>query len=298
MKIMTVTEIIKWQREENKPVPGVFPKKPSTAKSAFQWMKEGMRPVSANFATIYQMRDTKSGYRYFDENRVIPMTDAEKEEFAACYAGKSYPDMKKHPITEQKPVYLCMDKKTALDFDKIKDAHIVCFDTETTGLSSNYDDILQISIVDNKGFQYDQYLRPVKKSFWPEAEKVHHITPEMVKNKPLPKEKAAEIQKIFDEADIICGFNVAFDIRFVKDCMGITVDPGKTVDVMAVFKTDTKNVDLPNRKLETAVDYYDIGYADYEDGAHNSLVDTIATLKVFEKQIAEKTLEKTSDYER
>ena len=61
----------------------------------------------------------------------------------------------------------------------------IVLDTETTGLNAAEDEILQVSIIDNEGaVLFDSYIKPTQHTEWAEAERIHHITPEMVADAP------------------------------------------------------------------------------------------------------------------
>jgi len=55
-------------------------------------------------------------------------------------------------------------------------------DTETTGLDrEGEDDVLELAIVDGRGtVLFNERMRPVLKLEWPEAQRIHSITPQMV----------------------------------------------------------------------------------------------------------------------
>ena len=69
----------------------------------------------------------------------------------------------------------------------------VVLDFETTGLSSKYDEILQVSAIDQDGnVLINEYCKPKSISTWEEAEAIHKISPAMVFDKK-PFEDYVEI---------------------------------------------------------------------------------------------------------
>ena len=93
----------------------------------------------------------------------------------------------------------------------------IVIDTETTGLNAAEDELLQVSIIDNEGaVLFDSYIRPTQHTEWAEAERVNHITPEMVANSPTIEEVMPEINDILKRYDKIVGYNVRFDADFLK----------------------------------------------------------------------------------
>jgi len=69
-----------------------------------------------------------------------------------------------------------------MPYPTLQDTDLI-LDTETTGLGrSGEDDVLELAIVDGLGqVLFDQRLRPLSKTSWPEAQQIHGIAPEMVK---------------------------------------------------------------------------------------------------------------------
>lgn len=161
--------------------------------------------------------------------------------------------------------------------------NILIFDTETTGLSPYTDELLQISAVDINGTPLlNSYVKPEKHTEWPEAQAVNHISPETVKNAPTFKELKDQMQKLIDNADLIVTYNGKFDMDFLQ-LNGIKVDPQKPhLDVMKAFAPvygeKFKNGQPKTKKLVEAAGYYGFDFK-----AHDSLGDSLATLKIGQK---------------
>ena len=162
---------------------------------------------------------------------------------------------------------------------------IVSFDTETTGVSPLDDELLQITIVDeNENILLESYIKPAFRTSWKNAEQVNRITPSDVIGAPTALELAPKIKEIFDKADIICGYNVGFDIDFVKRCCKIDIDDSKVIDCLKLFRDEAKKIglDLPHHKLGNAVDFYcPQAKKDYLENAHDASCDAIATMRVY-----------------
>lgn len=176
------------------------------------------------------------------------------------------------------------DLETLFDVDWEKD-NILFFDLETTGVG-NTDEILQMSFVDKDGNTLlDEYCKPLTKFRWPEAEKVNHISPEMVQGKPHPRDYIPVIQRMVDSADYLAGYNVNFDIRFLKN-LGVRCDK-PVLDAFTFFKKlhpETKG----HQKLTDASYFYTPElYDSFMDNAHNSLADIVATKDVLYAQYLE-----------
>lgn len=179
------------------------------------------------------------------------------------------------------------DRKTVGSFKKSveRSAMKLVFDTETTGLNPMEDEILQLSIIDeNENVLFNDYIRPSHKTTWPDAERINHISYEMVKDKMTFQQRSKEIQSIFSRADALIAYNGNFDIRFLRK-HGIIFPDVPVYDVMLEFAPvyGEWNDTFENwkwQKLVTAAKYY--GY-DYSRYAHDSLEDVKATLFVYNR---------------
>lgn len=170
---------------------------------------------------------------------------------------------------------------------------MIILDTETTGLSPSYDELLQVSIINGKGeVLFDSYFKPNAAS-WDEAQAVNHISPEMVKNSPRLNEKAYEISQILDKAHKIVGYNVDFDLDFLwLNGAGGSNDNFKKVDVMQMFapiygEINEKYGGYKWQKLTKAADYYGYDWDSHAESAHNSLGDCYATLHVYKSVLSD-----------
>lgn len=114
----------------------------------------------------------------------------------------------------------------------------VYLDTETTGLHPEEgDEILSLTIVDANGrLLFDERFKPKHKKEWPEAQAVNHISPDDVEHLTTIDAYMEQICRIFGRiADEIVGYNVAFDIGFLK-AAGATINPDAIIiDTMQEF---------------------------------------------------------------
>ena len=99
---------------------------------------------------------------------------------------------------------------------RFEPSRIVFVDTETTGLNKQTDEILSIAAVDGEGtVKMDEMFHPRHRKRWSDATKINGITPEMTIGKPILPEKKIEIENIFNDADVIVGWNLPFDLRML-----------------------------------------------------------------------------------
>ena len=90
-------------------------------------------------------------------------------------------------------------------------------DTETTGLFSypfGDDQLLELAIVDSNGCPLiNTLVKPTLRHSWPEAQRIHGISPSDVANAPTLEELLPEIRSIVRNRKIII-YNAGFDVEF------------------------------------------------------------------------------------
>lgn len=166
---------------------------------------------------------------------------------------------------------------------------VIVIDAETTGLDSKRDEILQLAILSENGeILFDEYIRPSHHDSWPESERIHHITPEMVSDALTIDSYRKILQRIIDKADVIVGYNHSFDMAFLESA-GIHSDPKKNYDLMLEFSQlkgdwDEKLNSYKWYKLKECADYY--GYDWGSDSTHDALADAKATLYCYNQLIS------------
>ena len=171
---------------------------------------------------------------------------------------------------------------------------IICFDTETTGIGKD-DEILQLTAVELKNGEpnviFSEYFKPRKHTSWEQAMRVNHITPQMVNDKPYILDFVDVLERIFDSADYVAGYNVLYDLRMLKQDLGnnINIPEEKVIDMMDYFKY---NQPEGHHKLIDAVTKYCPDKLNwFEKNAHDASADAIATLYVLKEQAKEQTNE-------
>jgi len=91
----------------------------------------------------------------------------------------------------------------------------VYLDTETTGLSQ-YDEIVEISILDNDGdVLLDTLVRPKNHSNWLDAQVIHGITPEAVEEAPTLDDLHKSIVEIVSGRDVVI-YNADYDSQYLQ----------------------------------------------------------------------------------
>lgn len=159
-------------------------------------------------------------------------------------------------------------------------------DIETTGLSPEYDQIIELSALKISNAEIiDSFSSLVKPTPNDEGSYVDDfitdltgITNEMLSAAP---DTIPTLQKYlsFFKDDILVGHNVNFDINFLYDYSEMLFSKplsNNFVDTMRISRR--LHPEWDNHKLETLSDAYNIDYA----GAHRSLFDCHITLKCYD----------------
>lgn len=168
---------------------------------------------------------------------------------------------------------------------------ILCFDVETTGLSREEDEIVQLSIVDGTGKTvFNKYIKPTRHESWDGAEAIHGISPSDVADELTIEEYRDDLNAIFKNAELLVGYNHKyFDNAFLKKAGIQFPEDIKMYDVMLKFapiygEWNEMRQDYKWQKLAKCAEYY--GF--HGDGQfHDSLEDVRATLYCFNSMISE-----------
>lgn len=156
----------------------------------------------------------------------------------------------------------------------------VILDVETTGLSPYHDKIIQLSAIryDTSGIPiacYDTYLNPG----FPipaAASRVNHITNSMVSDAPTAEDIRAAFLSFIGN-DLIVGYNVLFDLKFLENTFKGAFDGRMYVDVLPMARMLLRT---PDYKLETVA--AGMGFHPNR-GFHNSLSDCEAVAAILQK---------------
>ena len=161
---------------------------------------------------------------------------------------------------------------------------IVFFDIESTGLNVATDRIVEISIVKiNPDGSEEIKTRRINPTIpiSPEAQKVHGISDEDVKNEPTFAQIAKSLAKWMEGCDI-AGYNsMKFDIpllseEFLRADVDFDFRKRKLVDVQNIFHK------MEQRTLTAAYKFY--CQKDLEN-AHSAEADTLATYEILKAQL-------------
>ena len=158
---------------------------------------------------------------------------------------------------------------------KIIDDYCV-LDTETTGLSAYYDEIIEIGIlrVRNNEIvdQYSQLIKP-KSLIDPFITSLTCITNEMVEGMPKISDVKNEVLTFIGD-DIIVGHNTSFDMRFLNEVFKQPVN-NYYMDTMQFARKVYP--ELKHHRLSDLTEYLGL-----HNNEHRSIADCIATKELYD----------------
>lgn len=150
----------------------------------------------------------------------------------------------------------------------------IVIDTETTGLKDGDDEVLSLAIVDESGNKlFYEMFKPQRKTEWPDAERINHISPSDVADKRPITDYDDELDKYFDGSYAIAGYNTYFDIKMLRGS-GRKIAHVQIIDVMREFNSLVGG----HNKLVDCADYFG-----YEFAAHDALNDAMATAYCYKR---------------
>ncbi len=233
---------------------------------------------------------------YLWSDEVRPMTDKELAKYRAENRERRNYNAKVKLAKELKLVKDDIYRKAVFDVIKKtfssasdnsdKKYKYIVLDTETTGLRSSVDELLQVSIIDSEGNTlFDEYINPLVATHWDDAMAINGITPKMVSDKHNIIEYKKELNSILNSTDVIVGYNTQFDLDFLSS-VGIENKNAKVVDVMLdfapIYGEWSENYGCYKwQKLITCANYYNYNWG--QDIAHDSLSDCRATLFCYQQ---------------
>lgn len=161
-------------------------------------------------------------------------------------------------------------------------ADYVLFDLETTGISCNTDEVIEISALKVRNGRIADEFSELVNPGMPipyAASRVNNITDRMVKDAPHFNEVLEQFVD-FAGDDVLVGHNICtFDMKFIyRDCeryFGKTLS-NDYIDTLRLAKVIFP--DWKHRRLSDLAEYYGIS----TDGAHRALADCKMNQQVFE----------------
>lgn len=165
----------------------------------------------------------------------------------------------------------------------------IFYDTETTGLDSNVDRIIEIAAFDSKNNKTFCKLVNPNMPIPKESIAISNITDEMVKDAPTFDQIISEfVQFCSNDSVLIAHNNDSFDIHFLKK----EFERAKILMPNWIFFDTLKwarkyRPDLPRHSLQYLREIYNIP----ANQAHRALDDVIVLEKIFSKMVGDLNLE-------
>jgi DNA polymerase III epsilon subunit-like protein len=155
----------------------------------------------------------------------------------------------------------------------------VVIDLETTGLDPSTDEVLEVAVVDINGEEYmNTFVRPVNRSEWPEAQRIHGIAPEDMENAPTLRSLAEEIKESVRDRVVVI-YNAEFDAEFLKDLLKGARAVICAMEAFAAEYQAREGGEGRWQKLVHAAHYVDHDWG--QDAAHRAIHDAHATVSVY-----------------
>lgn len=169
---------------------------------------------------------------------------------------------------------------------------ILIFDTETTGLRFDRDEIIQFSAVvlerSDVTQQYDRLIRLAPgQQVPPEIQRLTGITTQDVEQRGIPRDQAArEIAGLLAGNTLLTAYNAHFDLSFLFHMLRVHGDPGclrgkDKLDLLTVYRDRRA---YPH-KLRDAIAAY--GLEGTVQNSHQADQDALATVSVMDAMSAE-----------
>lgn len=170
---------------------------------------------------------------------------------------------------------------------------ILIFDTETTGLRFDRDEIIQFSavVLERSGVtqQYDRLIRLAPgRQVPPDIQRLTGITTQDVEQRGIPRDQAArEIAGLLAGNALLTAYNAHFDLSFLFHMLRIHGDPGclrgkDKLDLLTVYRDRRA---YPH-KLRDAIAAY--GLEGTVQNSHQADQDALATVSVMDAMSAER----------
>lgn len=199
----------------------------------------------------------------------------EKIEYKTEFAdGYEVVQPKPFSIVKQENIFV---KETPLPREILETEYVV-FDTETTGLDGDVDEIIEIGAVKIKnGIICEQFQTLIKpqKPIPQEATDINNISNEMVADAPTCDVAIRDFYR-WTRGTTLVAYNIQFDQKFINNAgkkEGLTFDnPG--IDCLVIARNKLR---LPKYRLSDVVKRLDITL----NNAHRALADAIATAEAF-----------------
>lgn len=158
----------------------------------------------------------------------------------------------------------------------------IVLDIETTGLSVKEDKIIEIAAAKVQGGKvldsFETLVNP-EMHIPSRAQKVSHITDEMVSDAPIIQVAISQFLEFIEDLPLVAHNGTAFDFKFIKkevEAIGKKIT-NFTFDTLTLSRLAFPDCD--NHQLSTLVEYLEIE----TKNTHRAMPDVLATVSLFQK---------------
>jgi len=157
----------------------------------------------------------------------------------------------------------------------------VIMDLETTGLDYDSDRIIEVGLLKVYGNEIEDQFQcfvQSERSIPEEIIKLTGITNEMIEVQGVKEEIAFERIQEFVGNELIVGYNLQFDMKFVQrleERIGKSIGIKRTRDILQLVRR--KIDDLENFQLKTVAEYFSLDVGNM----HRALTDCLLTYKIY-----------------
>lgn len=136
---------------------------------------------------------------------------------------------------------------------------------------------------------FHQYFKPRLEQRWPGSERVHHISPAMVRHRPHFLKFRPMVQQLIDEADCLVGFDIKNDVEALKYEGVERLDDKPVIDVRDLHwlcRGKDAGVPLDSRRGLSAT-AGELGIEFSDSAAHGASYDTQKTMECLNRLLVE-----------
>lgn len=186
--------------------------------------------------------------------------------------------------TGQRPVrtvlYIPYKKDFVSLHTEMKDPNSIIFiDTEFTSTTS---EILELCVVNGAGeVLYHNHFKPVRAKYW--RKYPHNITKTRVRHCRSFRRCLPDIQRLFDKAELVCGYAVDNDFRHLAE-EGLKIRADKALELRYLYwalRHDSPQVTDPFNLLGLSACATELCPGIELDAVHSAKGDTLTTFRLF-----------------
>lgn len=164
----------------------------------------------------------------------------------------------------------------------------ITLDTETTGFSTE-DEVLSCSVVDQDGnILIDTLVKPIYKTSWDAAQRIHGISPEMVFSKGISYNSLlSQLRQTVEDYEYVIIYNAKFDTKFFPRYFFENNRVLCAMESSLAFLSNHPTYEAPHRYLKQVVLAQLLGIETNDISLHSSKDDAELCRRIWHKMLAE-----------